>query len=213
MQPGSTRTLVGWLIAATLIYAFVMVIVALFDGLQVVENLQPHAAIPLTLQASTVLPPHSGSLHYAGSAYVAQDYQVTATEVSLDARGVPLFSIILMGIGHIVADLSAAAIAYIFCHLLRKIRDGNPFIESASRLLVTAGILVAGGLTLGDVLIQLGQISVGPIAYIVSHYDFEAGGGNFTLNFVPIVFGLLLLVVAFVFRQGTKLQRETEGLV
>ena len=213
VEIGNTRMIVGWLIVASFVYAFAMIVVCLLDVLSVVQNLQPHAAIPLTLTASTVLPPHSGSLHYSGSAYVAQHYQVTATQVSLYARGVPLWTIIVMGLGHIITDLSAAAVSYIVYRLLRRIRDGNPFVESASRLLVAAGIIIAVGITLGDLLTQLGQIGIGTVAYLAAHGYFEAGGGNFTFNFMPILFGLLMLVVAFVFRQGTTLKRETEGLV
>jgi hypothetical protein len=213
MEPGRTRTLMSWLIAASYIYAFAACVIALFDVVQIIQNLQPGAAVPLTLPASTVMDPHSGSLHYSGSAYVAQGYVVTFTQVSLYARAVPVWAIVVMGIGHIATALSAAAIAWIVWRLLRRIRAGEPFIASAPRLIIAAGVIVAGGLTLGDILVQIGQSGVGSVAFIAAHGDFEAGPYGFNLDLVPVFFGLLLLVVAFVFRQGTKLQRETDGLV
>jgi hypothetical protein len=61
--------------------------------------------------------------------------------------------------------------------------------------------------------VQIGQAGVGPVAYIQAHGFFSIGPAGFNVDLTPIFFGLLLLVVAFVFRQGTRLRRDTEGLV
>jgi hypothetical protein len=124
VEPSPTRTLVSWLIVATYLYVFAACVFALFDVVQVIQNLQPHAAVPLTLPVSIDDPPHPGSLSYGGSAYVAQGYDVTFTQVSLYARGLPVWTIYVAGLGRVITALSSAAIAWIVWRLLRRIRSG-----------------------------------------------------------------------------------------
>ena len=92
---------------------------------------------------------------------------------------------------------------------MRSLRAGDPFTESNSRRIVWVALLVAVG----------GQAAV--LMDVLAGHLFVSGGqwyGGFdqfpvVIDLHPLAYGLVLAVIAAVFRTGVTLRQEVEGLV
>ena len=109
------------------------------------------------------------------------------------------------GLGALVAVVVAGALAWLFLSLGR----GRPFARSLHVLALVAGATLA----LGSLLAQ-GIAGFGRMEAAAALND---AGGSFRVGFpfdpMPIVVGFAIMTLALVFRAGTRLQRDTDGLV
>ena len=110
------------------------------------------------------------------------------------------------GIGVLVAVVVSATIFWLFLSLARA----QPFAPSLHRLTLAAGATLALGSLLGQGIAGLGRMNAAAEVNPVADDLFSVG---FTFDPAPIVIGFAIMALAFVFRAGTRLQRETDGLI
>lgn len=98
------------------------------------------------------------------------------------------------------------AIIYQLRKIFATLVDGNPFLLANAKRMRTIGVLIFGG-----VLLQLiAGISIGWLIMekvIVTGVAFSAKG---ELNMGGIFFGLVMLILAEIFRQGALLKEEQD---
>jgi hypothetical protein len=108
----------------------------------------------------------------------------------------------------ILQGLLVMAVLGLLLAVTRTLRRGDPFVAAnARRLYLIAGLVGIGG-----------QLVVGLSAWarwqILTHPDVAPYVfAEHELSFAPLVAGLGIAVAAEVFRQGTRLRDEVEGLV
>lgn len=123
---------------------------------------------------------------------------------------------ILLGVGQLFGGLlvilPAAAIAVICLQLLR----GAPFARIAERaLIVTAVVVLVAGIGV-DIAFGIARgLAASEVLPPVGHGPVTASGALFSLSVQlwPIGAALGIAALAAVFRYGSRLQRDTEGLV
>lgn len=108
----------------------------------------------------------------------------------------------------VLGGLLAVAVLTLLLTITRTLREGDPFVAAnARRLYVIAGLVGIGGQSVAGLHAWtrwqvLTHPDVSP--YVVLEQDF---------TLIPLVAGLGIAVAAEVFRQGTRLRDEVEGLV
>jgi hypothetical protein len=108
----------------------------------------------------------------------------------------------------VLQGLLVMAVLGLLLAVTRTLRQGDPFVAAnARRLYLIAGLVGIGG-----------QLVVGLSAWarwqVLTHPDVAPYVfAEHRLSFVPLVAGLGIAVAAEVFRQGTRLRDEVEGLV
>ena len=110
------------------------------------------------------------------------------------------------GITALVAVVVSAGIAFLLFSLSR----GRPFAKPLFTLAVLSGATLTIGGLLGQALAGFGRMTAADELNPVADDLFTPG---FTIDAVPIFAGFAILALAFVFRAGTRLQRDTDGLV
>lgn len=92
--------------------------------------------------------------------------------------------------------------------LVRSLRRGDPFVpQNARRLYAIAAVVGLGGQAAG-LLHEWGRASVIQTGRLAPYLEYEPA-----VSFVPLMAGIGIAVVAEVFRRGTQLREETQGLV
>lgn len=157
----------------------------------------------LTLVANKAVPPtmHSGYLYFANGVY---------TNALVKARGLSAVVVTLVTTAAIATVLIQVALSGLVALLAWRLLRGGLFRRSISRA-VTAGGLILG---IGGMLSQAGVALAGGAAAA----ELNGGGRGFwplAGRFDPTlpVVGLVLVLVGLAFEYGTRLQKDTEGLV
>lgn len=146
---------------------------------------------------------------------------VTATGLGIGARLALLASLL-------VVAATTVAVSAVFIRLARSLRTGDPFAVGSRALLATAWIVLIGG-AVGALLGDLGGAFASrdlfeyygatlPATWsstdeIVDHGWPESAMLTFTIPWWPLGVGLILALLAAVFRYGEKLRRDAEGLI
>ena len=107
----------------------------------------------------------------------------------------------------VTTAMICAAVAHLCWKLLRR----RAFDRSVSWLAMSVGAVLAVGSTLGGGLGGLGLMIASTELDAVSPGRFWPMG--FQVDPTPVMVGFVILLVAMVFDAGTRLQRDTEGLV
>ena len=90
-------------------------------------------------------------------------------------------------------------------------RVGKPFARSLQALALAAGATLALGSLLGLALAGFGRMNAAlALNRALDEDRFLVG---FSFDPLPVVLGFAIMALAFVFRAGHRLQRDTEGLV
>lgn len=146
---------------------------------------------------------------------------VTATGLGIGARLALLASLL-------VAAATTIAVSVVFIRLARSLRTGDPFAVGSRALLATAWIVFIGGAVgalLGDwggafASSDLFEYSGATLPANWSSTDMIVDHGwpepvmlSFTIPWWPLGVGLVLALLAAVFRYGEKLRRDAEGLI
>lgn len=140
----------------------------------------------------------------------------TANTASVTVEGLSLGTRLLIGLAELLALVLAATPAVVIWVITRQAVRGAPFTGTVSRwlLIAAAAVLVVGlatdvvsaiGRTLAAMEVLPGPGSGAPVT--------TTGLFNLSVPLWPIGAALALAALAAVFRYGTVLQRETEGLV
>ncbi|MDR1077560.1 MAG: hypothetical protein LBL55_02630 [Propionibacteriaceae bacterium] len=168
---------------------------------------------------------------------VALDPPPTATilaggfnQVMVEAAGIGQSARLAYAASSLLSGLTLVGVAIVVWRLARALRTGDPFRLSSSALTWAALIVVGGGIlasVAADIahglasqdLFQVTGWSVTnalPTAENPTLADFGWPGPTefaLTIPFWPLAAGLVLALLAGVFRYGAQLRRETEGLI
>jgi hypothetical protein len=110
------------------------------------------------------------------------------------------------GLGALVVVVVSAGVGWLFVAVSR----GRPFARSLYALALIAGATLALGSMLGQGLSGFGRMNAAVELNPVTGDLFRIG---FAFDPAPIVIGFAIMALAYVFRAGTRLQRDTDGLV
>ena len=119
----------------------------------------------------------------------------------------PAFAAARIGTGLLVT-----AVLYLLLRIVRTLGAGDPFVPANARRLTIMGFLTAVGGLLVQAARTIGETNA------LDRIERLAPGlvsttREFELSFAPAAAGLLLIGLAEVFRQGTRLREDVEGLV
>jgi len=132
----------------------------------------------------------------------SHDVVVTASGVGVGARAA-------LAAGSILGALIAGTVAGAIAQFLWRLAQGRPFHRSLFGSTLVAGIAMSLGGLVAAFATGFGAMQVA--------FDIDPDGEVFVpgFSFDPTVMaaGAVVLALAFAFRAGTRLQRETEGLV
>lgn len=172
------------------------------------------------------------TLHPAPAASVVSGGFTTAdvmvSGLSMDARW-------LFAAGGAVQSLTLIMIALVFALLCHRLLTGTPFRPLLARSTTWAAVVVAVGGMAWQILFTIGGVmasqqvlplsgweSTAPSADLLNNVESRTGLHEtgipmetvaMTLEFWPLLLGLVLAAVAVAFRYSERLQKETEGLV
>ena len=175
----------------------------LVGAAQVIRMLASPGASTITLLTSSEIPSpsHDGAPQLVHGVFTTAD--VVASGLSGGTRALLATG---TGLGFLTTAVVLGGVAYLIAALSR----GKPFARPLPVLALIAGATLAIGTLLAQGLTVLGQMSAADELNPVSDDVFIVGGDfNPTLIFV----GIVVMALAFVFRAGARLQRDTEGLV
>lgn len=108
----------------------------------------------------------------------------------------------------VLGGLVAIAVLLLLLALVRSLRNGDPFVAANARRLYAMATVVALGGQAAVLLAAWGRAIV-LSSPLVAPYVVE----EFEITFLPLLAGVGIAVAAEVFRQGTALRHEVEGLV
>ena len=111
-----------------------------------------------------------------------------------------------LGLGPLTGVVVSGAIAFLFVSVSR----GRPFARALYRVTLLTGATLAFGALLAQFVGGLGQMSAAEELNPTANDVFEVA---FTFDPILPIAGFAVLALAYVFRAGARLQRETEGLV
>lgn len=117
----------------------------------------------------------------------------------------------------LVSDATILAVAVLVAVIGVGLVRSRPFGRRLPFWVGAAGVIVAVGGTVGAAIGAATDRRVQALASQLSGgllpQPLELPLGILTLPLLPLAAGLTIVLVAFVFRAGTRLQRDTEGLV
>ena len=114
------------------------------------------------------------------------------------------------GIGtRAIRGLLAIAILMLLLLMVRTLRSGDPFVPANARRMYAIAATVGIGLPLADLLDQWGRHGILDNPRVAPFVMRE----SYHLSLLPIAIGLAIAVAAEVFRQGSSLRADVDGLV
>lgn len=120
----------------------------------------------------------------------------------------------LSGAAQLVSILSIAFVAIAVMLLCVRLLRGIPFTASGTRWVGAAGLILIVGGALSQLLTWLArQAMLALIIPTARSNSWRIPSASLPIDFVPLACGALLCIVALAFSAGTRLQRDTEGLV
>ncbi|WP_307483122.1 hypothetical protein [Microbacterium trichothecenolyticum] len=133
-----------------------------------------------------------------------------ADSVLVHTSGLSPEAVWLLASGDLVGALTLGAVTMSFCVVLWRVVQHQPF----HRHMYTAALVAGCSIALGSLLSQ----GLGGLGQLMAAAELsDALGGvarpGFLFTPLPVVAGLGVLALAYVFRAGNRLQRDTEGLV
>lgn len=114
---------------------------------------------------------------------------------------------ILLASGVLVGGLTWVATALAVAYLARRVRSGQPFVPSLTRVAWIAAFVLLVGPTVGGFLGDLGR------DVILVRLGAGALPSAFTLDLSPWGAAIALALFALVLQLGERLQRDSDGLV
>lgn len=155
---------------------------------------------------------------FSGAPFVVPGTSVRFEHATAQVADLPVSTIVLQGAGEFVAILTGACIAAGVLVLATWIMQGRPFSRAAVRVLTALAIVVMVGFTASTVLVWQSTQNALTVLYNSPSGDgsgtgLSGGGSGVIFSFTPIYIGLALLGLAAVFRVGSSLEKDTEGLV
>ena len=156
------------------------------------------ARYPITLLADIPVQAGPGIVQAHGDSIVVHTDRLS---------GGPLWA---LATADVVAGIALGLVTASFAYVLSRVVGGKPFHRS-----MRAAALIAGSAIVFGSLVAQGVRGLGTMMAATELSDALGGVAEpaFLFEPLPIVVGFGVLALAYVFQTGTRLQRETEGLV
>lgn len=148
------------------------------------------------------------------------------TEAALTVDGMSTNARILWGVGQFLIAMVPTVIAAMIALACFQLLAGRAFAPAVSRFALLTGVIVAVAGTAGEILSDLGASMVSKELFTVTAAQYPEIPGvedpfawwpsatfGVDIPLLPIAAGLAFAAVAAIFRYGSALQKETEGLV
>ena len=173
--------------------------------IQLISNLISDR-IPLSLFAEAPLPVPSDAS--GGTAQLVHGSFESAFVTVSDLSPMAVF---LIALGSATGILTNLIVSMAVAHLCWKLLRRRPFDRSVSWMVMAVGTILMLGTVIGGGLGGLGHM----MAAVELNSDIQSGfwALGFSLDITPLVVGLVLFLVTMAFEAGTRMQRDTEGLV
>lgn len=170
-------------------------------------------AMPISMAWPTSLPCHTSGYEPTGATelYCARTDSAHATVLGLEG-GLRA----LLTAGDVLSLLVVGVPGLVIAVLSQRAAEGAAFAARTSRWLLISAIIVLVAGTLGQTLTDIGSTLVAQQVLPPSDTDVAvAAGRTFSIAppLWPVGVALGLGALSVIFRQGARLQRETEGLV
>ncbi len=116
----------------------------------------------------------------------------------------------IWAIGQILAPLLVAAGIWLVFQIVRSTRRGDPFTAANEKRLWTLALLVGVGVggTAYQLIAEFGRMLLIQRSAAADLFTITA-----TISFLPLVFGLLIALLAAVWRLGIELREDAEGTI
>lgn len=170
----------------------------IFNLVNLVVWLQPHAAVPVELANAYPLPEPTGQNSYSGTPYIADGQGVTVTQTQASVTGLSALTIVMLALTPMVWNVTAALIAMFVARAagsLRGTRAPGPFIV---RMLHLAAAVLGVGSTLAQLVQATANLGLGHVAWsspvLGDAGSFSAGATTF--SFLPLIATLGILATA-----------------
>jgi hypothetical protein len=131
----------------------------------------------------------------------------TAMEATIP--GLPSGEAALLAWAGVLGQVSVLAVAALLFLLALRLRGENLYTPASAWIVGACGVVLALAGSAGQVLDAVARTRVARLIAANGQSDGFAAGFNFT----PLVAGVVLVLIAGVFRFGRRLQKDTEGLV
>jgi hypothetical protein len=219
----------GIVIAGRFVGVAYAAVTAVATAITVVVTLTSHA-VQVTLPASVSVAPFPWITDFEVEASA-----VGPAEAQLDVvvEGLGVDARLWLAAGQLTQGAILAILATVFAVLCHRLLDGSPFRPAITRAVSVSAIAIGVGGIAWQVFYATGNgiaarqaLEVGgwsaqaPTSEIADYlFTTDTGTGipepslNFTIDFWPLYFALVLAALVFAFRYGERLQRDTEGLV
>jgi hypothetical protein len=125
-------------------------------------------------------------------------------------RGLSDVTRILLGLGEGLAVVVAAVVSIGMAALFWSTARGRPFARPLYGWALVAGATLSIGSLLAQGISGFGRMNAAVELNDVTGDIFQVG---FPFDPAPVVIGFAIMAMAYIFRAGARLQRDTEGLV
>jgi len=136
--------------------------------------------------------------------------QAHGDSIVVNADGLSTGTVWALAGGDFFLALTIGCVTFCFAYVLWRVAQRRPFHRTTQVAALVAGCAIA----LGSILSQ----GIGGLGQMMAASDLSAALGDvtspgFLFAPLPIVLGFAIMALAYVFRAGERLQRDTEGLV
>jgi hypothetical protein len=185
-----------------LIFAIGALLFLVVGAMAVIRRLIDPTSLPVGLLAE--IPLDASSL--PGIEIVSS----TADHVVVTASGLSDGAIVALAIGNGLGALTAAVVCAAFAYFTWRVTRGQPFHRSLVGVSLATGVTILLGALLSTFVGGFGQMQAA--AELNPAFDDQLIVG-FGFDPLPWLVGFGVMALAVVFQAGTRLQRDTEGLV
>ncbi|MGN6324615.1 hypothetical protein [Pseudolysinimonas sp.] len=140
----------------------------------------------------------------------AVDVPVAVTEGIVHAGGLPAGIVVLVAIGELLQAGTPIAVLVMFAILCWRMARGLVFDRLNARLVSVSGAVITGGLLIGAFVAHMGT------NYVVAELSGRTTGridNPSMFDWVPLSIGIGVMLLGSAFEVGTRMQRDTDGLV
>lgn len=209
----------GWTITAVRVLAALTAaayfIGPIFNVVNLVAWLQPHAAVPVELSNAYPLPAPTDQNSYSGTPYIADGHGATVTQTQASVTGLSTLTIVMLALTPMVWNITAALIALFVTRAAGSLRSPQPPGPSAVRMLHFAAAALGIGSTLAQLVQAVSNLGLGHVAWnspvLGDAGSFSAGATTF--SFLPLIatIGILAAATALNRALGTNAGDITEA--
>lgn len=184
-----------------------------FNLINLIGWLQPHASVPVDLSGGYALPKPTGQNHYTGSPYIADGQSVTATQTHAEVTGLNTFTVVMLALTPAAWSLTVAFTAMCVARAAGSLRAGRQPGALVVRMLHRAAAALGIGSTLAQLLQAAANLGLGHIAWnspaLGDAGSFNAGATTF--SFLPLIATIGILATATTLNR--TLQDPERGLL